>query len=645
MNSKALIFSFLLLTPFVSPNPGDATPPSQKPPKLVVISWDGAPDWVVDRLLYEDHLPHLVALSERGTRAAYSRTSMPSKTAVGHATLWTGAWPGETGVLSNTVPRRGAEHTLLDHQRGFESTVLQAEPLFLTAALDGRKVVLLSATHNDPPDPLHAALEAAGLPTDRLITFSGFQKPIARGRLFEADILQPLETPWPKPPPHDGEPLEVEIRVGDSRVHGLVYDDPARPTEGYDSLLLRAGHRGNTKDQAVIVPRSANSEAQGWSPPLPAQRGRFQGGVLFRLFELSPDGSRMALYRREASGMECGCTEDELRAYLEAYPVFHDDAFWRYRDGNLGTPLPDGGDGTAEERLLEIVKHDTQLLEKGTRFAFEHWQPDLLWHYSPMTDSAGHTWMGILDPHSPSHNPDLAAKVWPYYIQVFQALDHWLGQVVALAGDDSVVALVTDHGMQGATELVYTHRILEEASLLKRTEDDKIDLTQTKILGAGADFSLHVNDTEHHGGIVPQEERETVIQAAQEALLAARHPETGQALFRQVLTGADRAPWGLDHPGAADLYLDPAPGLYPTGRLGDEVVRVRNEHWGMGVHGYLPERRKMHGIFYLAGPGVPVGERLPPIEQIDIAPTLAHLLGLRAPSGSRGRVLIAGAPP
>lgn len=60
---------------------------AESPRRLVVISWDGAADWVVDRLLAEGRLPHLAALAARGVAAEYSVTTFPSKTAAGHDRL------------------------------------------------------------------------------------------------------------------------------------------------------------------------------------------------------------------------------------------------------------------------------------------------------------------------------------------------------------------------------------------------------------------------------------------------------------------------------------------------------------------------------------------------------------------------------
>ncbi|MNY39739.1 hypothetical protein D3C86_1744410 [compost metagenome] len=47
----------------------------------------------------------------------------------------------------------------------------------------------------------------------------------------------------------------------------------------------------------------------------------------------------------------------------------------------------------------------------------------------------------------------------------------------------------------------------------------------------------------------------------------------------------------------------------------------------------------MHAVCYMAGPGLKKGVVLPPIRTIDVAPTLAKLMGIPAPAQATGRVL------
>jgi arylsulfatase A-like enzyme len=56
-----------------------------------------------------------------------------------------------------------------------------------------------------------------------------------------------------------------------------------------------------------------------------------------------------------------------------------------------------------------------------------------------------------------------------------------------------------------------------------------------------------------------------------------------------------------------------------------------------GAHGYDPaEHPAMHGIFVALGRGVPKGARLPRVRALDVAPTVAGLLGIAPPAQCEG---------
>src|SRR5258706_14136379 len=66
----------------------------------------------------------LHALAKRGVVGPL-RNAYPSKTATGHAALFTGVWSGQSGIFSNTTPRvPRSEHALADTVTGYRSDAL-----------------------------------------------------------------------------------------------------------------------------------------------------------------------------------------------------------------------------------------------------------------------------------------------------------------------------------------------------------------------------------------------------------------------------------------------------------------------------------------------------------------------------------------
>ena len=615
---------------------GGCSRPSGPAPQLILIAWDGAADWVVDRLLAEGKLPHLAHLVENGVAAEHSLSSFPSKTAVAFASLYTGCWPDRHGVTGNSViPRPAGEHDLLESMRGYSSEALHAEPIFVTAAKAGRKVAVLSATQSYPAAPHLAELRRAGVPEGRYLSFSGFEHEIAESAMLEASALRPVDQGWDDVD-RVGEARELRFRVGESGFQGLVFDDPSDPVEGLDTVLIRSLEGGL---ETRLRPRPANAEAAGWSRAFLVRSGDLEGNTFFRLFDLAPDGSRFALYQRQASALKGTWSGDQLAEYRAAYAGFHDPAASLYRNGRLGLPIPVGGDGRAEERYLELAAFDARQLERGTRFALESWQPDALFHYTSITDDAGHLWVGLLDPQSPAHDPRLAERIWPYYARIYQQLDAWLGSIFEHARPGAVIAVVSDHGMAGAHRYVHLNRALQEAGLLARRADGRIDLARTRILAAESSFFLRVNSRSWKRGIVPAAEHRAVVEAAAEALLAIEDPQTGGRVVTRVMRPERFPELGIAGAASGDLYFDLAPGYYPKKGAADGSVSASDWPWGEGAHGYWPERRDMHAIFYAMGSGLRSGRRVAPIRHVDVAPTLARAVGIPAPFAATGRVV------
>jgi hypothetical protein len=120
-------------------------------------------------------------------------------------------------------------------------------------------------------------------------------------------------------------------------------------------------------------------------------------------------------------------------------------------------------------------------------------------------------------------------------------------------------------------------------------------------------------------------------------LLDVRDPDTGRGVVRSV---ADPRRWGRDPaiggPQGGDLYVDLEPGFAPSAALRGKTVESVVPR---GEHLQDPRRPEMLASFAIAGPGISAGAGLGVIRQIDVAPTLAALLGISPPAQSVGGVL------
>jgi predicted AlkP superfamily phosphohydrolase/phosphomutase len=312
----------------------------------------------------------------------------------------------------------------------------------------------------------------------------------------------------------------------------------------------------------------------------------------------------------------------------------------QYQNGAFGKTLADGGSGAAERHLVNAALANQQYFDGALRYAArQRW--DLLVLYIPNMDVVGHALVGMLDPDTPGHDPVLAEKIWPAYEEVFQrCMDDYVATIRRLMPDAAIV-IGTDHGMEGNRRWWYPNAVLREAGLLAEDTNGRVDLARTRALflyshGGG----IFLNSTKFKNGIVTDDQRRDVMSDVRKAILSARDPQAGTPLARAVVdTELDGEALGIGGEFAPDLYFDPAPGYMASARFGSTMLVGEPVPGGMGAHGPFPTRRRLHGIFYAAGPGVRAGARPGIVRQVDAAPTVAHLLGIPPPADSVGRAL------
>jgi hypothetical protein len=97
-------------------------------------------------------------------------------------------------------------------------------------------------------------------------------------------------------------------------------------------------------------------------------------------------------------------------------------------------------------------------------------------------------------------------------------------------------------------------------------------------------------------------------------------------------------PTPAENPGMGDLVLFAKPGYaFKDKASGDAAVEESRDY--LGTHGYPASDPELDGFLVAAGRGVRAGARLERIRNLDVAPTLASLLGVPLPD-VEGRVLV-----
>jgi predicted AlkP superfamily phosphohydrolase/phosphomutase len=617
-----VLLSFLVLVALIIP--GQLT--GQTPPKAMVLAWDGAVPSFVQEMLRQGKLPNLAKLIHGGAFADDVTSVFPSFTAPAFASLWSGAPPKITGITGNRVPRLPrSRFTILESVQAFNTARLGAEPLWAVAVNAGRRVVVVHV-------PFSGQSSARG------VHIHGYAGIAGRDGALSGRSTKPQPaTNWENVPASEAPPLEIRFTIAGSNLFGIFIDDPADPQNGYDTLLI-ASTRDGKNIRAKLKSAPANPAGERlWSEPLAVNvSGGRSATIYLRLFDLKLDGSDFLLYFTRPAREVISHPELVKNASATSRSFIGNGAAQLYSARAFGSTIADGGDGIAEARYLETVTHAQRQLVETVRWALEHLPWDLFAVYTPFPDEAEHLWRGYLEPTLSGFRQELAERLRSYLELVYQTSDDLLGMMLAHRPENTLVALVSDHGMEGIDKLVAINKALQESGLLV-LDQGRVDLAKTKaIYPNGNTGCVLINTTDRKQGIVTRAERDEVARRIREAFARIRDGD------RQPVSGIfdveiDGAAMGIGGDSAGDLCLDLLPGYDFDSRLHSaDVIMNREPH---GMHGFNPQRHSMRTIMVLNGPGVAPGRKLRNVRIIDFAPTLSKLLGIPPPKDATGKVL------
>ncbi len=177
------------------------------------------------------------------------------------------------------------------------------------------------------------------------------------------------------------------------------------------------------------------------------------------------------------------------------------------------------------------------------------------------------------------------------------------------AWDDTTLLIVSDHGMAAVNEPIELRKTLQEGGV------------QADIINGGGMARVYLRHERDRAKALELLSAVPGVKAyAAESLpgrLRAYHPRRAGDIV--VLTEPPRV---FGRPSRSERMLGPIARRFGLSR---------------GAHGFDPELPEMGAIFMAIGRGVPVGEQIGPQRAVDVAPTIARLLGIDPPSHAEGR--------
>jgi arylsulfatase A-like enzyme len=544
---------------------------------------DGAVPPVVRRYVEQGELPNIRRLVESGVWFDQCLPAFPTITPTCWSTIATGAPPLVHGVTCMDLILPGAR---LDQPiSGYRSEMTQAERIWETAAAAGKQSLVIQYPTSGPArDPRVLQVNGTGCsaleysPPGMQTVGSGIYLGMP-GQLINAEL--------------DPETRSVAI-------------DPFR-IELIDGKI-------RVSDETGVLAELASGE---WSPVL--TRTIEHGTARFRAKALAIEPETIRLYITPIAAVAPVCSPDDFAERMSAIPLV---PTFDHHHGPFGKGEID------DDTFLEIEAQNFEWLRAAVRETWSRTDCALTVLYVVLIDTINHKYRNILEGYTPASD-EVKARAAKTELAAYRLVDRFLGDLLELIDDETIVTIVSDHGSVGYPRSFDPRKALKKAGLLV-TDDatGEIDLQKSRAVPFST-VHIFVNSVER-GGIVPQDEHEWTVQEIIAALYDYEDEETGVKQAAVALTREDARLVGLGGERTGDVVYGVTTGV--GGYIG-------------GVHAcQIPTARSAGGdirsLLIMSGPGFKQGETLSRTARaIDIAPTLCAALGLPFPAQSEGAVL------
>ncbi len=205
-------------------------------------------------------------------------------------------------------------------------------------------------------------------------------------------------------------------------------------------------------------------------------------------------------------------------------------------------------------------------------------------------------------------------------LATLEAIDRYVARLIraterAHTRETTTFVVVSDHGFLPITKVTKPGVLLHAAGLLDVDASGAPTAWRAAAWKSGGTCAIMLRDPNDVAL------RETVRRLFEEA---AKSPESGIAKVHEGSAIAARGGF----PGVA-FVLEAQDGFAFSQSLDAPVVSETAER---GVHGYPPDRPEMRATLILSGAGIVPGAKLPVVDMVDVAPTIAKLLALSMPA-------------
>lgn len=667
--------------------------------KVLMFAADGMRQDKIEAYLKQSRysLPGFAELLRNGAKAKGDGmlTQAPPNTGAGWFTMATGAWPAVHGSTNNTffVNNQPFGNRTAAFDAGITAdpaapSVLQAETIAQAAERGGKKVLQLewaggrNGAINGPTLDYRTFHSGRGVTTnfDR-----GGEATLAQR--FGVEFIQsaPVDaTGWTNVPTSYSPAKEMRLAVLDGGVdtYGLnayLFDSRNDRRVKYDKVLFAFGKDGTAAVATLRAGELADVKVKIASGALAGKTG----GMLIKVEELAGDLSRVRLFHTSVT-----------RA-IAAWPGWAGDQGFTEFDEFVAQKFPTST--AADYAVLEagIVSEETYV-EQGLYweklylplldYLMRSYQPDLALVGYPVTDEFQHQFLGLVSPRlgNGSANPafddvnvdgvkDNRVRQREGFIKrAYEGADTTMSKAQRLLksrGTDVTTFVGSDHGFAPQFLAIDASRVLVDLGLLSKPQTSNCrpatgeTIGKAKACWAGGTVQIYLNLAGRNPVVtglqqIASTEKDAVVEQIKAAYLALKDTNTWagqsasgwkvtdraftQAQARYIPNGQRGETADMANPTrTGDLVVFAAP-PYQFDAATPGTLIARSEFFGQ--HGYVPDVQdianniNMRATFLAGGGEIRRGSA--DVRSIDIAPTVAYLLGVPLPQQAQGRVLL-----
>jgi len=636
---------------------------------VIMFSSDGMRPDLMWQFAHQGLMPTYRDLIDRGVVGDNGlRQGFPPNTGVGWSVLESGAYPAQTGSTNNTFYDTTTPFT--SSTSAFGPGVIQSDTLQQDAERHAKSVVCFEWTTCGGIRPQIDGPVVDGesffSKSAVLVNFDLPGQPAKVGAFsfavdYQRTSLQPASG-WTNVPASFSPAMQQTLVLPSTnssnvdRAYDLyVYDSTNDGSTSYDHVLAVPATAG--KDGSAKV---ADLTQGGWADvklTLTGARAGQTAGFWLKAIQIAPDLSHFWVYATEiarVSASYAGCT---------CAPTFEETLAAQFPTATSGDFAPlEGGvidEDTYVQQALDLYEQShVPMLHYilGTLGV----KPDLLMLGWPVTDEISHQFMALFTPESPQGGPnpffddvngtgtkDHRIQIREGYLQsAYSGADSMLALGRTLVGGDPTVFATSDHGFAPQWLAINAGKILFDAGLQSAEQTSncrpKAATDLAKECEAGGTAQIYVNPSlsaDQHAAVVQK------IVAAFQAVTDPANPRwkpIAAVLTKDELGNVDGSN-SLNPTRSGDVVVVALPPYQFDAATPGTVIAPSGF---FGQHGYLPDlvdlghNVNMHATFVAGGPAVRGSHKqVAGVQAVDLAPTIAAILGIPAPNDTQGHVL------